>query len=305
METDSTNQTTRSFRNDPLVSGYLMGGLGNQLFQIFTTMAYGLKYKRKILFPYSDKLETGITRPTYWESFLTSLKPFTTEAHIDYHDYSMTGFPTFCEEGFRYKEIPDFAQHRELLLFGYYQSYKYFESQKATLFKLICLEKQQETVEYLYPQYIGKELGNHIISMHFRLGDYKNIQDCHPLMPVEYYRNALIHVLSNRNKPFYTVIYFCEKDDIGDVLVIIEQLRREFENVDFMHVDETIPDWQQMLMMSCCNDNIIANSSFSWWGAYFNPSNTKIVCYPSQWFGSKLSHDTSDMCPSEWKRVFW
>jgi len=302
MDQDSTNNT---FRNKPLVSGYLMGGLGNQLFQIFTTMAYGLKYKRKILFPYSDKLETGITRPTYWESFLNSLKPFTTEADMDYHDYSMTGFPTFCEQGFRYQEIPNFPQHLELLIFGYYQSYKYFESHKDMLFKIIGLERQQENMEYLYSHYIGKERGDHIISMHFRLGDYKKIQDCHPLMPVEYYRNALIHVLSNRNQPFYTVLYFCEKDDMDDVLVVIEQLRREFGNVDFIHVDENIPDWQQMLMMSCCNDNIIANSSFSWWGAYFNPSNTKIVCYPSQWFGSKLSHDTSDMCPSEWKRVFF
>jgi len=104
MDPDSTNQTTRAFRKDPLVSGYLMGGLGNQLFQIFTTMAYGIKHKRKILFPYSDKLETGTIRPTYWESFLMSLKPFTTEAHMDYHDYSMTGFQHIVNRDFDTKK---------------------------------------------------------------------------------------------------------------------------------------------------------------------------------------------------------
>jgi hypothetical protein len=56
-----------------------------------------------------------------------------------------------------------------------------------------------------------------------------------------------------------------------------------------------------MLLMSCCKHNIIANSSFSWWGAYFNSNADKIVCYPEVWFANNT--DTSDLCPLEWIKM--
>ncbi|MFM8313149.1 MAG: alpha-1,2-fucosyltransferase [Deltaproteobacteria bacterium] len=58
-----------------------------------------------------------------------------------------------------------------------------------------------------------------------------------------------------------------------------------------------------MLLMSVCKDNIIANSSFSWWGAYFNSNPNKIVTYPSKWFGPIAGHDTRDLCPPEWNKI--
>jgi hypothetical protein len=74
-------------------------------------------------------------------------------------------------------------------------------------------------------------------------------------------------------------------------------------DIQFHFVRDTIADWQQMLLMSVCDHNIIANSTFSWWGAYLNANQTKIVCYPSLWFGYGVSHDTRDMFPETWKKV--
>ena len=58
-----------------------------------------------------------------------------------------------------------------------------------------------------------------------------------------------------------------------------------------------------MLLMSLCDHNIIANSSFSWWAAYFNVNPEKIVCYSSQWFGPKCNNSTRDLFPENWIKI--
>ena len=60
-----------------------------------------------------------------------------------------------------------------------------------------------------------------------------------------------------------------------------------------------------MLLMSSCQDNIIANSTFSWWGAYFNTNNEKIVCYPYKWFGPSANHNICDLFPDSWQKIIY
>ena len=141
---------------------------------------------------------------------------------------------------------------------------------------------------------------NNTISMHFRIGDYKNIQHVHPLSTYEYYKSALTYIHNKESDKKFNIIYFCENDDIDDVLTIVNQLIQDFPNFTFTKVDSSLDDWEQMLLMSCCYHNIIANSSFSWWGAYFNSNKDKIVCYPSKWFGDSVNNNTKDLCPETW-----
>ena len=71
-----------------------------------------------------------------------------------------------------------------------------------------------------------------------------------------------------------------------------------------MKVKDDIPDWKQLLIMSICHHNIIANSTFSWWGAYFNTNPTKLVCYPNAWFGiKKQNYIMNDLFPENWKKI--
>ena len=61
---------------DKVITIHLMGGLVNQLFQIFTCISYGIQHGLRILLPYSDALTTGITRPTYWNTLFKTIKHF-------------------------------------------------------------------------------------------------------------------------------------------------------------------------------------------------------------------------------------
>ena len=102
------------------------------------------------------------------------------------------------------------------------------------------------------------------------------------------------------NNSIRTVLYFCEDADFDEVLEKIYNLEQIFPELIFMRGDNMLQDWEQMMLMSLCSHNIIANSTFSWWGAYFNTNPTKIVCYPGTWFGPKAGHDTSDLFPEDW-----
>lgn len=272
-----------------MISINLKGGLGNQLFQIFFVIAYGLRYEEKFVFEYSDFLNIGKKRPTYWNNFLVSLKPFT----INHFDKKVIVKENFFTYSFVSKILKE-----NLFFDGHFQSHKYFEDQYDNIKKLINLEEQKMIIKKKYLKYF-----NTLISIHFRLGDYKHKQQYHPILDVKYYIQSLEYILSHSNKKNFTILYFCEKEDHEEVNEKILKITNIFPNINMIKISYEIEDWEQMLIMSNCDYNIIANSTFSWWGAYFNENRDKIVCYPSIWFGSKMKYNTKDLFPSEWIKV--
>jgi len=280
-----------------------MGGLGNQLFEIFATLAYSIRTNKSPIFPYSEILTVGKARDTYWDSFLYKLKANTTYKNPENGNKLLYELPQFSEANFKYNKIPDFLND-SVLLYGHYQSHKYFENEEQIIYDIIDLTKQQESIKNEFNQLLDDDF--HLVSMHFRLGDYKQLQHAHPVMPFEYYHFALLDVVANCNSDkSIKVVYFCEKEDVDEVNETINKLRTLFDFIIFEKADDNIPDWKQLLLMSCCDDNIIANSTFSWWSAYFNKSSSKIVCYPKVWFGPSQNHDVSDLFPDSWHKITW
>ena len=273
-----------------MITAKLLGGLGNQLFQIFTVISYGLKNNQIPRFLYSTHTAGMSTRTTYWDSILSNLNYMLVE--------KLPEVKYIKERSFTYADLDSIGQNGSYLLQGYFQSYKYFDKYHSSICRLLKLENQKQMVR----NNTRYELDNSI-SIHFRIGDYKDIQDKHPILPLTYYANALQYILDNTKHQKLNVLYFCEEKDKHEVYKIVDVLKSMFTNVVFQHVTELTEDWQQMLVMSCCSHNIIANSTFSWWGAYFNINNGHIVCYPNKWFGPALAHDTKDLFPKNWIQI--
>jgi len=284
-----------------MITCNLMGGLGNQLFQIMMVMAVAIKNEIPFIFPYSDKLTTGVERPTYWDTFFKNIRMYTANpqnfnnSNIFINNL-LYKHPVYNEPRFNYTEIPKIDN---VMFNGYFQSYKYFQEVQDKIFDLIGIYGIQLDILNEYPELFNEK---NTISMHFRLGDYKTKQDCHPILPYEYYEKSL-EMIPTEELSKYNVLYFCEEEDNEYVYGVIDKLKLKFQVKEFIKVDDTIDDWKQLIIMSCCKINIIANSSFSWWGAYFNINDGKIVFYPSVWFGPSIQNDVSDMYPDSWIKI--
>lgn len=280
----------------------LIGGLGNQLFQIFCIMSYMFTYKVpfKIKATKLDNLsplDNVSKRPTYWNNFLKSLNRFLYDGNIN--------LLIWREPDFTFTIIPHYEQNFQIV--GYFQSYKYFEQYYDNIVKFIKLEEQKQQIIEKYEKY-EKYLNfskKKIISMHFRIGDYIKRPDVHPVLEVEYYISALKYLFNNKEniEEKYDILYFGEERDDSKIKENIQIIQKQFPKFNYIQCRYDIEDWEQMLLMSLCLHNIIANSTFSWWGAYFNSNQEKIVCYPSRWFGPECNNSTKDLFPKKWIKI--
>ena len=296
-----------------VITCYLRGGLGNQLFQIFNALRNALKYDSKIVFTNATIISGH--RPTYWLSLLDVLQKYVLP--INYSDFKTV----IREKGFEYNSLDadvlsittiDNSQYQKILFDGYFQSPKYFDDVYQIIYHCLRIAEKQEMVRAKLVN-MNFDLTN-AVSMHFRLGDYKKFPNHHPVLKKEYYVDALKHISLHSPETITHVLYFCEDDheDIKEVQKIICVLKETFPSMQFTSIlslsgTNTLVDWEEMLAMSCCTHHIIANSTFSWWGAYLSNSNNnsnKIVCYPSIWFGPAINHhNTKDLFPLEWTRI--
>jgi hypothetical protein len=303
----------------------IMGGLGNQLFEIFTAIATALRNNDTFFFLKYDELgaNPGYHRHTYWDTLFKGLcsyvKPLNETSLKE-----TESLPSWNERGFNFSPVPTDTKNKKLRLTGYFQNEKYFKDKYTEICEMIQLSQQKINIKEQYKN--EKWWCNHdssnkrvIVSTHFRIGDYTATVNVHPVMTIEYYYRAISHVIQNANnnkheKNSFSFVVFYDPCDKSIVEQHIQKLKlfcqtdsaivKYANDIEFHLVKDTIPDWEQLILMSLCDHNIMANSTFSWWGAYFNENPDKIVCYPSVWFGPALCfHDTSDLCLNTWHKI--
>ena len=193
-----------------------------------------------------------------------------------------------------FNECPD-----NVNLDGYFQSEKYFKNIDKEI------REDFEFVDEIYKP--CKEMIDSLgegrkIFLHIRRGDpklqwaYVNLQDAHPLQTWNYYEKALAEFPEDIPViVFSDVIEWCkEQDFFKPDRFILSETTDEFSD------GQRVP-WTDLCLMSLCTDAIIANSSFSWWGAWLMNNEDKKVIAPKKWFGRQFAHyDMSNLIPEGW-----
>jgi hypothetical protein len=247
-----------------MVTCELMGGLGNQLFQIATTIGLGLRNNDKFVFDISNhKIGLqGFDAIKYKNNIYSKLV-----------DYKFDPIVTFNEVGHYYSPIP--YQH-DMKIVGYFQSEKYFSDFRSDIINIF--KPTEEIKNYITDKY-GWLFNIKTCSLHVRHGDYMLLPSHHPPLQVKYYLDAIKNFDNNTKFLIFSDdIEWCKTVFLGDRFIFIEN-----EN-----------DYIDLYLMSMCNNNITANSSFSWWGSWLNTNPDKIVIAPSKWFGLSNQHLKTD-----------
>jgi hypothetical protein len=174
--------------------------------------------------------------------------------------------------------------------YGFYQSETYFKPAKDIILEEFTLKKPFSSQ--------AQNISNNIalqpmpVSLHIRRGDYVSndrARKHHGLCSLEYYQEAVERITGKVKNP----LFFVFSDDIAWA-----KQNLKLDNATFVSNPE-IRDYEELLLMSQCRHNIIANSTFSWWAAYLNKNAKKMVIAPKQW-NVKSASDTLDILPSSW-----
>lgn len=226
------------------------GRLGNQLFQIASTIGYARKYNQQFAFPqwsYKDNFNCDFLNSD-------SIQTNTTLRESSEVDY--------CE-------LPGYMPMMgNVDIIGYLQSEKYFKHCKNEILDIFKTE--------------STDLNSGFI--HLRFGDYLQKQMYHPIQTKEYYINGMNELGFDH--------YYCFSDDIERCKLLFNDPRIEFV--------ENTTEIDDIKLMMKCKGSIIANSSFSWWGAYLGNHNNVII--PKNWFGPAFgNYNINDRICDGWK----
>ncbi|MCG2694793.1 alpha-1,2-fucosyltransferase [Candidatus Parcubacteria bacterium] len=283
------------------------GGLGNQLFQYALARNLTISKNKKVKFDLSW-FDTYKDRRTYKLNYFNTIAEIATKKEVArlkkyerksghfsfFHNYFIADDSIFIKQKNAGSFEPKiFNIDKSVYLFGVWHSEKYFENIKDNIRKEITLKKE---LGEILKKTEEKMQNSKSVSLHIRRGDYITDQKAVKILgvlPLNYYHKAIKIISSKIQGP----IFFIFSDDIDWVK---ENLKINFPTI-FVSNNNT-KDYEELILMSKCKHNIIANSSFSWWGAWLNQNPNKIVIAPKNWFRDK-SINTKDLAPEKWIKL--
>ena len=255
-----------------MITSNLIGGLGNYMFQLSASHSLAWENNDEAIFNINDNIKVHNHLSTYKDNILRN---------INFVNTPLNTRVVFNEPFFHYNPI---KYRPNIRLNGYYQSEKYFVKNRDRLLKLYEIDEVSKN--YINDKY-KIHLNQPTCSIHVRRGDYLNLPNHHPVCELDYYLESI--------KLFPNTKFLVVSNDI-------EWCKNNFKGADFIFIEDN-PDYIDMWLMSLCDNNIIANSSFSWWGAWLNKNENKKVIVPKKWFGQSIKHKTDDLIPSTWIQI--
>lgn len=283
----------------------LIGGLGNQMFQYAAAKSLAIKNnvslaldlsafakqkssevftKRDFALGHFD-INTFILKNNEFDylfqnGFPGKLKKFLSGYHY-YYDYNLSYYPTF------------FDLKKKTYLEGYFQSEKYFSGIRPQLLKDFTVGSVN-TSNPLFNQIKNCES----VAIHLRRGDFSEktkIHERHGTCSLEYYQEAINMINTRISSP----LFFVFSDDISWAK---KSLNNMVTDCIFVEPAENKTYVDDFLLMKACQHHIIANSTFSWWAAWLNENDRKMVIAPEKWLNDNTI-DTSDVIPQSWIKI--
>jgi hypothetical protein len=306
-----------------MISIQFSGRLGNLLFQIAATIAYAMELGHAFTLESSPLC-------LWHNTAFRELTPFLTDTFENAsHTFNELEAAT---------EIASIKPHDRVQLAGFFQDYRIFDKWRSAILGITGLLRRREEVLSSRKFNLQTPENKINVSVHVRRGDYEDARCYHLLLNEYYYMNAVLNIASRftRNVRF---ILFCEPGSQDTPRKIADSLKHTtdtlgydveyvlFENLGSTSLGSTslgstsqgstslgstsqgstnqeLEEWEELMAMSCCDHHIIANSTFSWWAAYLNPSPNKIVCYPNEWYNHQLYYlSTAGLEMPGWTKI--
>jgi hypothetical protein len=278
----------------------LKGGLGNQLFQYSAGRQLSIKQNVPLKFDFSF-LDA---EPTNYTKRYLELDKF----NINIETASEKEIKIIRRQRWRNIFVPTWIKERETdcydkfsragkncYLDGYFQSEKYFINISEQIRNELIFRDSLLNEDWAEKKYIKF---SNSVSLHFRRSDYVsnlNANQVHGVCSMDYYQKAIRMIVEKVENPQF----FIFSDDIQWVM---QNFKTDYPSVFVEKKDENLhSDFQ---LMSLCKHNIIANSSYSWWAAWLNKNENKIVIAPEKWYANKKKQSKiGNLLPEKWLKL--
>lgn len=278
-----------------MITVTLMGGLGNQMFQYAAGRNLALKKGCGLelnTYPFRhDRLRDYALGSLNIKASLRDEYSCLYKTRFKYPGLLFASDTTYVLEQKKHRFVfcPGLFEDAKgkVALYGYWQAEKYFSGIRDILLDELSL-KEKPSEYFTETSEIMRTTNS--VAVHFRRGDYIDNSNVGAICDFDYYLNALA--------------YIEKASGISDLFIFSDEpdwVRSNFRTNYKTSYISSGNDVEDLLLMGSCRNNVIANSSFSWWGAWLNRNNDKIVVAPSLW--TRAHANTDDLIPEGWVRI--